>query len=265
MKVLQLLRRVLLNPIGRIAAALAAFGLFAMVMVWVGNPYSEPASPGATASSAWTAPSAPPPGTTAAAPPPGFPSMTYPPPMPAPEGGEQEVPTKFGLSYSVPDTEQWDTDNSTVAGWSDSRDSIIYGAASSYRDTYCAEVRGASLALVGVTGRNAVDLDTAARDEVAKAELIFGDESGRTPRVEIRGPVQFEVSGRPAVRYTAVVTDIPARTPCDPPSAHFDIVATPGYASAEVALLMVERHQGLDDTLRDAEAEAIIASLRKTD
>ncbi|RBO84295.1 hypothetical protein [Nocardia puris] len=256
-----------MNPLARLGIAAGAFAVVAGAVVWVGNPNLESQGSG-PATTGWTAPTEPGTTTTAAPPPPGFPTMDFPPPMSkAPEGQPQPVPTKFGLTYSVPSSEHWQATNDAVLGWSDPDGSSIatYGAGSRYRHTYCPDVKGAALARVGVTGRNAVDIDTAAREEVAKAERIFSDKSGRKPQVELRGPVSFEVSARPAVRYTAVLTDIPKETSCDPDQAHFDIVATSGYASAEVVLLMVEQHRGLPDALPDDDVEAIIASLRKTE
>ncbi|WP_157108589.1 hypothetical protein [Aldersonia kunmingensis] len=183
-----------------------------------------------------------------------------------PEGQPQPVPTKFGLTYTVP-SENWQANNDMVSGWSDAQGAIAtYGATSRYRHHYCPEIKGASLAKVAATGRNGIDLDTAAREEVLKAQRIFADDkTGRTPNVEVRGPNALEVSGRPAVRYTAVVTDIPRTSTCSPQQAEFDIIATPAYASAEVMLLMVEHHVGLEDALTDADIENIVESLSKTE
>ncbi len=74
----------------------------------------------------------------------------------------------------------------------------------------------------------------------------------------------FEVAGRPAVRLSAHVTDIPQVSECDPEAALFDIVATPGYATAETMVLMVEVHQGIDGTYDADVADEIIATLRPT-
>ncbi|MEV6136119.1 hypothetical protein AB0L63_08655 [Nocardia sp. NPDC051990] len=268
MKLLHQLRRYgVLNPIGRIVAAFAAFLVFALVIAWVSDRQFDSDAADSAATTAWTAPAEPTPTRTFAPPPPGFPRMEFPPPMPeVPKGSPQPVPTRFGLTYNVPSNERWMATNDAVMGWSDNSGIVAtYGAVSEYRRNYCAEVKGSALAHVGVTGRNAVDIDSAARDEVAKAERIFGGKTGRIPKVELRGPVPLDVSGRPAVRYTALVTDIPKDTSCDPDQAQFDIVATPGYASAEVMLLMVEHHRGLPNALPGNEVEAIIGSLRKTE
>ncbi|WP_148280524.1 hypothetical protein [Nocardia cyriacigeorgica] len=256
-----------LNPLVRISIWLVAFGLVAGVVVWVGNPnLGSDAAEGPA--SEWTAPSESVPTTTVAPPPPGFPRMEFPPPMPeVPEGVPQPVPTRFGLTYTVPSSEHWRSSNTMVVGWTDDAgDVATYGAVSEYRYGYCTEDDGSAMATVGVTGRNAVDLDTAARQEVSKAERIFGDEeTSRKPKVEIRGPFSLEVSGRPAVRYTAVLTDIPGSSACGPDQAIFDVVATPGYATAEVVLLVVQHHTGMSDALSESDADAIVTSLRKSD
>ncbi|NLE80729.1 MAG: hypothetical protein GX610_14330 [Rhodococcus sp.] len=114
-----------------------------------------------------------------------------------------------------------------------------------------------------MTGRNGVDLDTAAREAVEKAGAIFSD--GSDVDVQINGPVQLEVSGRPAVRYTAVVTGIEQEFDCDPTEATFDIVATPGYATAEVVTFMVKRSKGHGDSLSDEDVDRVIGSLRRTE
>ncbi|MFR9752278.1 hypothetical protein ACL02S_14750 [Nocardia sp. 004] len=249
-------------------ALIAALLAFFWVLAWVGNPYLDNTKSADDALVPWTAPTLPKPSTTVVLPPPGFPSMEFPPPMPeVPEGQPQPVPTRFGLSYSVPSDSSWYPSNSTVMGWTDdSGDIATYGAVSSYKYGYCPDTRGSTLAEVGVTGRNGVDIDTVAREEVGKAERIFSDdEAGRKPKVAIQGPFVLEVSGRPAVRYTAVVTDIPKKNGCDPSRAHFDIVATPAYATAEVMILMVEHHVGLPMALSSGDVDTIIKSLRKTE
>ncbi|MGY5281073.1 hypothetical protein [Nocardia gipuzkoensis] len=243
-------------------AVVAAAIVFLSVLAWIGNPYLDDAKSADGAAPSWTASPPPKPSTTFAPPPPGFPSMEFPPPMPeVPKGQPQPVPTRFGLSYSVPSDDNWQPSNRTALGWTDA----TYGAGSVYGHGYCTESKSARLAVVGVTSLNGVDIDTAAREEVTLAERIFADKSGRKPKVEIRGPVGLEVSGRPAVRYTAVVTDIPPDGACDPPRAQFDIVATPAYTTAEVMLLMVEHHVGLPKSLSNSDVDTIIASLRKTE
>ncbi|MGW4327563.1 hypothetical protein ACWEKR_16895 [Nocardia sp. NPDC004573] len=262
-----LYRSGVLTPIGRIVAVVAAAIVFLSVLAWIGNPYLDDAKSPDAAAPSWTASPLPKPSTTFVPPPPGFPSMEFPPPMPeVPKGQPQPVPTRFGLSYSVPSDDNWQPTNDAVMGWTDNAGEIAtYGAASRYRYKYCPEVRGASLARVGVTGRNGVEIEAVAREEAAKAERIFADKSGRRPKVEIRGPLTFDVSGRPAVRYTAIVTDIPQEKSCDPSRAQFDIVATPAYATAEVMMLMVEHHVGLPQALTDSDVDTIIKSLRKTE
>lgn len=266
-KFVKLLHRYgVLNPIGRIIVLIGAFVLFLNVVMWIGNPYLEGSESSDGAVASWTAPPVERPSTTVAPLPPGFPSMMYPPPMPeVGEGEPQPVPTKFGLTYTVP--ADWLATNSMVMGWSDKDGSIAtYGAGSDYRSGYCDESDTSSMATVGVTGRNGIDIDRAAREEVEKAERLYADdEAGYKPKVEIRGPFSFEVSGRPAIRYTAEVSDIRQPDTCGLSRASFDVVATSGYSSAEFVLLVVMRHKDLPDALSDADVDAIIKSLRKTE
>lgn len=268
MKVLQLLRRYALgNPLGRIVTAALVLALVAGFLAWIGNPYAPSESSGTPASGGWTAPTTPPLTSAVAPPPPGFPSMTYPPPMPAPEGQVQEVPTRYGVSYDVPADNRWMASNSLVFGWSDSAGSIAtYGAGSRYGYGFCSDNGTASLAQVGLTGRNAVDLDTAAREEVAKAERIFADEeTGRKPLVHITGPAALDIPNGPAVRYTATLTDVPGDDACRSAEWVVDVVATSGYSNAETVLLVVLRQQAQPDSLSPATAESIVTSIRRTE
>ncbi|MFZ2178110.1 MAG: hypothetical protein WAW17_29605 [Rhodococcus sp. (in: high G+C Gram-positive bacteria)] len=246
--------------------AVAALGAVMTVVMWVGNPYADDAPATEEAASSWAPPPPSGPSTTVAPLPPGFPSMEFPPPMiEAPDGQPQPVPTKFGLTYTVPNDEGWRPSSTMVTGWTDDDGYIAgYGAVSTFGYNYCPEYKGSTLADVGITGRNGVDIDTAAREAVGKAERIFADDVRNKPKVEIRGPFDFEVSGRPAVRYTAVVTDIPQEHSCDASRAEFDIVATPSYASAEVGVFMVTHHLGLSDSLSGDDVDRIVESLRKT-
>lgn len=79
------------------------------------------------------------------------------------------------------------------------------------------------------------------------------------------GPTNFTISGRPAIRYTATVTNIPADNECDPPSAQFDVVTTPGYSTAEVMVFLVQSDQGLPDALNQGTIDQIIATIRKSE
>lgn len=268
MKFFKLLHKYgVLKPLGEIALTVAALYGFLYVMMWVGNLYADDAQLPAEAAASWGPPTMAGPSNTYVPPPQGFPSMEFPPPLiEAPEGRPQPVPTKYGLTYTVPGADGWRATNSAIMGWTDDDGYIAgYGAASDYGYKYCPERDGSALAEVGITGRNGVDIDTAARDAVGKAERIFSDDAGHKPTVEIRGPRAFEVSGRPAIGYNAVVTNIPQEHECDPTRAEFDIVATAGYFSAEVAVFMVEHHMGLDDALSESTVDEIIESLGRTD
>ncbi len=255
-----------LAPLGKVALLIGGLVVFLYAVAWIGNPFADDVPDAKKAASSWM-PTQAAPLTAAPQPPPGFPVMEFPPAMAAvPRGQPQPVPTKFGLSYTAPNGNGWRPSNTMISGWSDSHGSIAtYGAVSDYGYGYCRDTEGSALAQVGMTGRNGVDPETAAREEVLKAGRIFTDSAGAAPKVTISGPHTTVVDGRPAVRYTATVTDIPREHSCDPGSSGFDVVATPGYSTAEVALLVVEHHTGIPESLGQESVEAIVSSLRKTD
>ncbi|MFF0489709.1 hypothetical protein ACFYTQ_11900 [Nocardia sp. NPDC004068] len=238
------------------------------VAAWIGNPHTNHAGGGEQRPTAWTAP----PerfGTTDPPLPSGFPSMEFPPPMiQAPKGSPQPVPTRYGLTYSVPGNADWRPSNTMVTGWTNevSHERIAtFGAVSDYGYGYCREHDGSALANIGVHGRTGVDLEQAAREDVDKARLIFSDETGgRTPEVTVDGPVRFTISGRPAIRFTARLSGVPQKYSCDPTRVDYDIIATPAYSSAETAVFMIEHHLGLPKSLSDKDIDALIDSLRKT-
>ncbi|MFD4425885.1 hypothetical protein ACFWO5_13640 [Rhodococcus sp. NPDC058481] len=248
----------------RLAVAVGA--IYAVVLVSkLGNPAADDVPDQQTLRSAmFPTTSAPATPTTQPPPlPPGFPSMQFPPPkIEVAEGQPQPIATKFGLTYDIP--ADWTNSARSVAGWSDDQGSVTYGAIGSFGDEYCSTKRANSLAMSGATGRNGVDIETVAREEVRKAERIFADPQWNLPRVAYSEPVLFEVAGRPAMRMTASVTDIPRDDECDPPSARFDIVTTAGYATAEVMILMVEVHQGLSGAPDPQVADRIISTLRRS-
>jgi hypothetical protein len=267
-RVLGLLYRYgILTQLGKIALLLCAAVAVLTLSVWIGNPYQDKVEPPEQAASSWR----PPPGPTGPPEPslpPGFPSMEFPPPLvKVGKGQPQPVPTRYGLTYTVP-SEGWHASNDAIMGWIDEGDRTTiasYGAVSRYGIDYCPQTEGSTLGIVGVRGRNGVDVDTAARDEVGKAERIFADErSGRKPTVTISGPFPHEISGRPAVRYTAMIVNIPQKADCDPIEAEFDIVATPAYASAETAIFMIQRSVRLRKSLNRDDVDRIIASIEKT-
>ncbi|WP_433726082.1 hypothetical protein ACQP0C_32150 [Nocardia sp. CA-129566] len=234
-------------------------------MTWIGNPYADDVESPAKATSSWVLPPA---GRLDPSPPSGFPSQEFPPPLvEVPKGQPQPVPTRFGLTYTVPSSNGWRPSNDTVIGWSDKDGSVIagYGAVSDYGYRYCPQNKSSTLAAVGVRGRNGIDIDAAAREEVGKAERIFTDDStGHRPNVEIRGPSQFEISGRPAVRYTAMVTGVHQEYSCDPSELEFDIVATAAYFTSEVAVFMVEHVTGSVKALPSSDIDSIIKSFQRT-
>ncbi|MGV9675351.1 hypothetical protein ACWDSJ_08730 [Nocardia sp. NPDC003482] len=250
----------------RIALLLVVAVAFLSLVAWVGNPALRESGP----PTAWHPPPLPADTEKPDPPlPPGFPSMEMPPPMvAAPEGRPQPVPTRYGLSYSVPPGPRWQASNQSISGWTDDVTGAfiaLYGAASDYGAGYCRATEGSALAHIGVRGRNGVEPEAAAREEVEKARRIFSDSAtGRQATVTVSGPESRTISGRPAVRFTAAASNIPKKSSCDPTEAGFDIIATPAYASAEVAVFMVEHHRGLPNSLSDNEVDAIIATIAKT-
>ncbi len=188
--------------------------------------------------------------------------MEFPPPkIEVPDGQPQPVATKYGLTYTVP--ADWQNGAGAMGGWEDDNGTIAYyGQLSDYGYNHCAAKKGSTLARAGATGRNGIDIDTAAREEAQKAERIFADKAGNKPAVEIRGPFQLHVSGRPAVRYSAEVTNIPRDNWCNPQQAGFDIVATSGYVTAEVVLFMIQHDIGFPGSISDEQVDQIFGTLR---
>lgn len=129
-------------------------------------------------------------------------------------GQPQPIATKFGLTYDIPP--DWRNSSDSVAGWTTTEDTIIFGALGDYKYNYCSKSDGSTLALTGATGRDGVDIDTVGQEWVHKADLIFSDKHGAHATIAYREPTHFTISGRPAVRYTATATDIPPDNECDP-------------------------------------------------
>lgn len=201
-------------------------------------------------------------------PPPEIPRTEPPVMTPAPDGAPQSVPTRYGLSYIVPRGNGWRPSESMVVGYTDPRGEhtlAMYGSVSDYGHHYCAESDTSSLAYIGVRGRNGVDAATAARQEIEMVPDLFrGPESTSFPRVETRGPIEYQIDGRPAIRYIASISGIAKKAPCDPDRSEFTVIATPGYTNSEVAVFVLRRHTAIDRELSPENAEKIIESIRKT-
>lgn len=232
-----------------------------------GNPHLDNSESAPAPTSSWNPPqrfdrSDPPP-------PPGFPHLEFPPSMPrAADGKPQSVPTRYGLTYTVPPGEDWMASNEAILTYTDKTGQgaiATYGAVSRYGAGHCPGLDTSKLAYVGVTGRNGLELETAAQQEIHKAEVLFRDpDFGEPPRVEVHDPTEFIISGRPAIRYTATITNIPKRTTCDPDQSEFHVIATPGYATAEVAVFVVQNYINVGDALSMDTVEAIVNSIHKT-
>ncbi|PPJ40114.1 hypothetical protein C5E45_03320 [Nocardia nova] len=254
------------KQVGTIVALVGVIIVAAILTVRIANSHQRVVATPEQPPSVWHAP----PGPSGPADPPlpsGFPSMAVPPPMsPAPKGGPQTVPTRYGLSYTVPTTGAWRPSNERVMGWtSETTDQTIvsYGAVSDYG--YCPQTDGSALANVGARGRNGIDIETAAREEISKAEEIFGAaDAGRKAIVTVSEPARWSINGRPAVRYRANISGIPRKHSCDATEAEFDVIATPAYSSAEVAVFVIEREIGPAQALTAGDVDTIAASIQKT-
>lgn len=253
----------------RIALAIA---FVAAVMTYVAQAESSHQSSTESAertTSAW----GPPPGRIGPADPPpptDLPSMSFPPPMPLPTKSDlQPVPTRYGLTYMVPSTGDWLASNEAVLGYLDESGQATiatYGAVSRYGAGYCPERDTSTLAYVGVTGRNGLSAEAAARQEVDKARALYSHSRyGAPPTVDIGGATSFQIDGRPAVRYTASVSDIPRSAACETTEARFDVIATPGYATAEIAVFVVEHRLGRAGALTPEGVESIVRSIRRSE
>ncbi|ORI12889.1 hypothetical protein BJD99_01580 [Rhodococcus sp. 1163] len=116
-----------------------------------------------------------------------------------------------------------------------------------------------------MTGRNGMDVYAAALDAARGAEIIFGDTTAPPPVVAFAEPTEVEVAGQRAVRYTVSVTGIHQRQLCDPTEAIFDVVAMTAYATAPVAVFMIELHQDVEGALDHSVADQVISTIRRTD
>ena len=195
----------------------------------------------------------------------GFPSMERPPPkIEVPDGQPQPIATKFGLTYDVP--ADWRNSSTGVVRWTTGDKSVTYGAIGDYGYGHCPETDGSTLADTGMTGRNGVDIHTAALEAARGAEIIFGDSQGAsTPALTYSPPIEFSIDDKPAVRYTVRADNIHRRHDCDPTQAIFDVVATAGYATAAVAVFMVELDQNIEGALDHSLADSIISTIRPSD
>lgn len=249
----------------RLVVAIAVAAGLMVFVSQVGYPFVQDEGAAAGNSTAWDPPR--PIGPTDPPPPPDHPRLEPPSLTPVPAGEPQPVPTKYGLTYTVPSGNGWRPSNQTVVGYADPSGEgtlTTYGAVSDYGAHYCPETDTSSLAFIGVRGRNGVDVSTAARQEIEKAPALFGTPGFRAPRVEVSPPMEFGLGGRPAVRYTASVSELPQVASCDPAESEFTVVATPAPATAEVAVFVLRRHIGLAGALGESAVDDIIRTIRES-
>ncbi|OZD65532.1 hypothetical protein CH272_21800 [Rhodococcus sp. 05-340-1] len=198
--------------------------------------------------------------------PPGFPSMNRPPPkVEVPDGQPQPIATKFGWTYEIPaDWENWNDGFSEWVGEDGS--TATYGAMGLHGRFDCEGGEFESSAISGMTGRRAGDLTVLAYREAQKASMIFTNQDGSlAPTVQISDPEYLQVDGVPAVRYTALVEDVPDSPYCPPPRATFDVVTTTGFATAEVAVFVVLADRDVENALSDEDVDGLVSSLRRTE
>ena len=67
------------------------------------------------------------------------------------------------------------------------------------------------------------------------------------------------------MRYTVRGSDIHASVECSPTEATFDVVAIPGFATATVAVFMVQLDQSNEGSLDYSTVDTLISTLRKPD
>lgn len=192
-------------------------------------------------------------------PPPGFPTSELRdlPPDPEPSGGLRTINTIYGISYSVP--ADWYAGSGAVTSWPDGTDSRYNGIATG-GDGYC-PLNDNSTVRTAMRRANALPLDEAALTYARTAEAIWAHAGS----VRLEGPVSLTTaSGEPAVRYTALIDDIPADDECTPTSETFDVVALRGYAGAETVVFVAERKIGVDREFPESVVDDIVSSLRET-
>ncbi|WP_245819831.1 hypothetical protein [Rhodococcoides yunnanense] len=245
-----------------LAASLVAFN----AALWL-IPKIAPEAPGR-----WEGvqPAAPPTASASTTPPPplpaDFPSMERPPPtIDVPEGQPQPIATKFGLTYDIP--ADWVNASTGFGGWEDESGwSVVYGAIGRYGYEVCSAKDGSTLGLSGATGSADLDLAHVATEHAQNAPRIFGapvDDPG--PTVTYSEPQKISAAGSPAVRVTATVRDITRESPCDPPSATFDILTTTSHATAPTAVFMVQLDAGVDGAADHSIADEIFSTIRRSE
>ncbi|WP_415976077.1 hypothetical protein [Rhodococcus sp. 077-4] len=203
------------------------------------------------------------PTSTRVGPPPGFPSMEFPPPENQVTAGDPiPIDTKYKISYTVPG--DWQNSSGAIAGWEGDMGSVTYGAIAMYGYDYCPEDRdGARKAITGMTGRNGIDVATAAFEASRQAEIIFRDQPNDDVQIQYSEPTQFQIGGAEAVRYSVRASNLTKKFDCDPTEGTFDVVATQGYSNATIAVFMVKTDQQIEGALPHTEVDQIVSTLRR--
>ncbi|WP_230591701.1 hypothetical protein [Rhodococcoides fascians] len=248
----------------RVAALLGLFLAVGYLLPKLG-PQAPNSYQGVTAPTSEAATTLPPTGTTTASkPPPGFPSMEFAPPEnDVPDGHPIPIDTKYGIRYTVPG--DWQFQRGGVMGWENDEESLRFGDFAEFEYDSCPEFRdGVSKASTGITGRSGVDVQTAALEVSRRTDIIFRRTPDDDAVIRYSEPVNLQINGAPAVRYTVTASNLLQEYDCDPPAASIDIVAMQGFSNATVAVFMVLAEQQTDRSISRGTIDDIIASLRRT-
>ncbi|WP_280306744.1 hypothetical protein [Nocardia neocaledoniensis] len=231
---------------------------------WVGNPFDTAADPSQAASS-WM----PPPHSTMSRdtePPPNLPVIDFPPKVrTSNDGKSHEVPTRYGISYSVPFTPEWRPSNTRIMSWSDeSGTKATLGSVSDYRYGHCNDGDDFALATIGVRGRNGVNTNTAAREQIDLFEQIFVEGSESHPRIERSSPQVIQYEDSQGSSHSVEISEISSTKKCHPSRVRITSIAVPAHATSEVAVVTLIDGTFNHETLSDQVAEFITHSITRS-
>ncbi|OZE21927.1 hypothetical protein CH262_20250 [Rhodococcus sp. 05-2255-1e] len=115
-----------------------------------------------------------------------------------------------------------------------------------------------------MTGRNEVDVQTAALEVSRRTDIIFRRAPDDDAVIQYSEPINLQINDAPAVRYTVTASNLLQEYDCDPPAASIDIVAMQGFSNAAIAVFMVLAEQQTDRSISRGTIDDIIASLSRT-
>ncbi len=173
-------------------------------------------------------------------------------------------PNLASAAYDVPNA-HWYKPGDMIYGFTNEAgdNPITVGSASGYRHGYCKTDPGAVLGFVGFRGIGSMDPVDKAPDvarEFAKAISVKKDQKSHAPTSEVKTK-GITVQGLPAVQSTVTATDgDPDEKSCDAKKLEVRTVGVTMGNSA--ALLVLVRAVDVPHALTDAQADAIIQTLR---